>query len=322
MLPLPSNAALAALGPVPDPAASPLPQKPAAAPAGPGGRALAHPMQQYVDALVNNCAGVKVSYDPEFAHQARVSIRRLRVALRLLRSGKRDEDCLDADLKWLFGLLGAARDWDVFIAGELVRLLERDSRSEAGARLLEAAQQRRQEAYANLRGALAGPRYARLLRRLHRQSSRVMPGETESASRPPKYAAHKLKDAHEALMDDAKKLKSADAEQWHRLRIDLKKLRYGADLLKPYLKKKRSRPYRDEVEQLQEVLGRMNDLAQAERLLGKLKPEPALKRQALARLAADRLLLEPPARQHLAALAKAQKPWAKLRRHPDLPLAH
>ena len=56
--------------------------------------------------------------DPEYVHQARVALRRVRSAIRLFDGEERDvPHGLSDELRWFAHVLGAARDWDV-IAGE------------------------------------------------------------------------------------------------------------------------------------------------------------------------------------------------------------
>jgi triphosphatase len=63
-----------------------------------------------------NQEGVLAGKDPEYLHQMRVALRRLRSALPLFTSAipRESAAAISAELKWLAGALGPARNWDVF----------------------------------------------------------------------------------------------------------------------------------------------------------------------------------------------------------------
>ena len=67
-----------------------------------------------LDVLLANTDGLRDAHDPEFVHQARVAMRRMRSAIRLLDRRHADLPAALADeLRWVGRFLGAARDWDV-----------------------------------------------------------------------------------------------------------------------------------------------------------------------------------------------------------------
>jgi len=73
--------------------------------------------------------GIKRDIDTEFVHQARVSTRRIRSALRYFHGvvPERSAAYFEGEFKWLGGLFGAVRDLDVF----LLNLLRFNGRSHA-----------------------------------------------------------------------------------------------------------------------------------------------------------------------------------------------
>jgi inorganic triphosphatase YgiF len=106
--------------------------------------------------------------DPEGVHQMRVGLRRFRSALAVfggLLPGTQ-VDWLKSEGKWAINLLGPARDWDVFQADLLAPLEASRPDDSDFAGLREAARARQAAAYAQLRDALADPRYTRFLLRL------------------------------------------------------------------------------------------------------------------------------------------------------------
>lgn len=65
--------------------------------------------------LQANEHGMVSTDDPEYLHQMRVAVRRLRAGLAACASALPADpfDVIRAELKWLGARLGAARDWDV-----------------------------------------------------------------------------------------------------------------------------------------------------------------------------------------------------------------
>jgi triphosphatase len=76
-----------------------------------------------------------------------------------------------------------------------------------------------------------------------------------------------------------------DAEQRHRLRIQIKKLRYAVEFLESLFSDNAVKPYLAALRQLQDSLGAMNDLAVARTLTGELltRTRGGAKRVRLAR---------------------------------------
>src|SRR5262249_52326766 len=113
--------------------------------------------------LLENQAVVELGGDPEGVHQMRVALRRMRTASTLLRQqlGLSSLASFDTEAKWLGKLLGAARDWDVFVTDTLMapaKALGQDADVDS---LRWAAEPHRITAYADLREAFASPRYNR-----------------------------------------------------------------------------------------------------------------------------------------------------------------
>ena len=86
-----------------------------------GDDALAGIIRHCIGHMIANEACVAAGIDPEGVHQMRVALRRLRSALVLFRPFVPAEqyDWLNAEVKWLAGSLGDARDWDAYTAALL-----------------------------------------------------------------------------------------------------------------------------------------------------------------------------------------------------------
>ena len=205
-----------------------------------------------------NAAGFLRSADPEFLHQLRVGLRRLRAALRAFRRAipKRASRALARKLKRFSEPLGSARDWDV-----LCETLARDKR------LGVAMQARRDAARRRARKAVRSARFAEAL----------ACAETFAAGRVSEVplkalAGRALKKSHRKVLKAARVMHWEDDAARHALRIRVKRLRYCCDYLSPCYGASAS--YIESVKALQEILGELNDLVVGCALLDGL-PHPA-----------------------------------------------
>ena len=212
-----------------------------------------------------NESGFLAGRDPEYLHQVRVALRRLRACFSLFKAAlPQPAFALVANqLRAQSAALGRARDWDVFVH-EMLRAL-REQRADESAVV---AFQRRcvRLGRVHLRaaqGAVASAAWPRLWLELGRllaggawieeQAALVLPVEG--------YAADLLQQRAAALKKRGKHLQALDAAGRHRLRIAVKKLRYAAEFFAALFPKRRVRPYVQSLAAMQEVLGGLNDAA-------------------------------------------------------------
>jgi inorganic triphosphatase YgiF len=259
--------------------------------------------------LQANVAGAQGKLDPEYVHQMRVALRRLRAALGIFTKAvipgvQAIEGDLVTQLRALAAELGAARDWDVFQEQTLQPLCMAFPEQPALKRLQQQAAQRADAAYRRLQQVLGAPSYARLLLRLSAALQSLQSGAApiadaaqagagagtdsaaESAVALRALARTALAKRHKRLARDAAMLVDADGGQRHGLRIDAKKLRYAAEFFSGLFDAKASARYARKLAELQELLGRLNDAATAHVLLDMLGPEPAARVPVEAWLAA------------------------------------
>ena len=103
--------------------------------------------------------------DTEWVHQMRVGTRRLRSCLSLMKPfcAAAKLEPATAEVKWLATLLGAARDWDVFVTETLPPLaawFAQDASAAPGIkRLRDRAARRRRDARRRAREAVASLRF-------------------------------------------------------------------------------------------------------------------------------------------------------------------
>lgn len=236
-------------------------------------------LRQGLDHWMRNEAAARDGRDPEGVHQMRVAVRRLRSALGLFRPVLATEahDRWTAELKWLLGELGPARDLDVF-TGEIMAPAAAAGNGQdllAGLRALVEA--RRGRAYERLREVLEGERYGALLFDLAAWvESRGWRGGVEVDQRVAQHQALRSL-AGDELDRRYRKVRKAgsgfarlDPAQRHKLRIRIKKLRYGAEFLADIFPGSGVRRFVRRLGGLQDALGHLNDLSVARGLVGEV----------------------------------------------------
>ncbi|HUL92099.1 MAG TPA: CHAD domain-containing protein [Burkholderiales bacterium] len=247
--------------------------------------------------LEGNRYGALATADPEYLHQIRVALRRLRTAFDVFADALPVDAAAEllGELRWLRRALGGARDWDVFLAGTLKPALARHPRH-AGLRSIRAAcEDSIAEARTASRRALESRRYYALMRALRALSygDAPLPSRAAGAARPPQLRRHALA-AIAALIGKARKrgrrLARLDAAELHRLRKAVRRLRYGLLFLAPLLPEARVRPLAAAVEAMQETLGVLNDCAVGETLIERARAEArGPKRRKARKLLAKRI---------------------------------
>lgn len=226
--------------------------------------------------LQANEDGTRAGEDPEFLHQMRVALRRLRSAISafsgVLPAAARAP--VTRELKWLSGVLGPARDWDVFVEETLPPLIEAYE-GRPGLKAVAAEARRRQTAaHRALRRALRSRRYEKALiaaaawlakREWHAQAS----DETRAALEGPirAYVSDELEARYERVRKRGRKLEQLDAPELHQLRIAVKKLRYSVDFFASLSDPDKVKALRSRLTRLQDALGVVNDAATMRTLL-------------------------------------------------------
>ena len=232
-------------------------------------------VQQGFLAIAANCLeqvsanqdGVASSEDVESLHQMRVGLRRLRSALSLFKAQLALPEDLQADLDWLVGKLGAARDWDV-LALDTLAPCEGEVDADTLAPLSEAAREEARAAHAQAAEALADVRYTRLMLGLQRW---LLTCGWREGSTP----------RQRRLRKRGKLLLSGTPDERHQIRIAAKKARYAAEFFASLFKAGKVRAYVIPLSRLQDVLGVLNDLQVADGLLHALAgQQPRVQSQA------------------------------------------
>ena len=240
--------------------------------------------------MVGNEPLVRETQNPAALHQMRVGLRRLRAALSLFKAqllADPESAALKDNLRWAGQTLGTARDLDVL----LERLRTQDEKPDRSQ--IDVVERRRSKAYEDLLETLDARRFMDVILQA---AAWVEAGDwvsTEDRSlakarqHPARdFASSELTRRFKRIRKLGKHLREISDEERHALRIRIKKLRYGSEFfasLYPSAKaQKRRKKLSAILEDLQERLGELNDLAVSNTLVPSM-PEAAPERVARRR---------------------------------------
>lgn len=215
--------------------------------------------------LLENVPGVLADIDTEFVHQARVATRRMRSAIRLFREAvpERIAQDLAGELSWIGALFGAVRDLDVFLLnlpgvfGAIEKAPERSTRT-----LAQHIRQRRTALLDQLREGLGSSRYKRFCSRLRAFIERPAaknPSAPLALASVHAFASSKIPEHFHAVLTRGRKvLEKPKLKNFHRLRIEFKRLRYACEFFTTAYGDA-LRGFIDETVKVQDCLGEMQD---------------------------------------------------------------
>ncbi|MCA8377536.1 CHAD domain-containing protein [Burkholderia cenocepacia] len=226
--------------------------------------------------LGNEC-GVLDRDDPEFVHQMRVALRRLRTLMRFFPrfTDRQWKDTLGVDLRWLAKLLGTVRDWDVFATESLPALIAADGGGSDWDGTLDAARAQSMAARVELRQALHSARYARLtLGWLEWLSALALPAaDGDDAPSLRRHATKRVRRLFGHLYGSPS-LTSLDTAARHQVRIDAKRLRYALEFFASLASRRTRTETVKTLARVQSVLGEANDAMVALHHLEQLAAPP------------------------------------------------
>jgi CHAD domain-containing protein len=248
--------------------------RPSLSPKARAGDAFIANMKAAVEQIKANRPGAAAAPDPEFLHQLRVGMRRLRSTLRACRPFLRRKDAgrLDRRLRAALRAFGEARDWDVFEA------------TLGGSALRNPARERGEAARRRARATARSAQF-RFLSDEALAWARGRPWRARSDAGQPMegFARGALERAHRRLLEEAERVDWNDAPGRHRVRILLKRLRYACECFAAAWPESAMEPFLKELRRLQEILGELNDIEVQRRLLAQIAGAEAA-RQVRARL--------------------------------------
>ena len=207
--------------------------------------------------------------DPEYLHQMRVGLRRMRSAFSLFSGhfGRQSFSEIIPELRWLGTELGPARNWDVFVF-ETISVIEKSMAGQCDLDdLRKASQLVRKQHAENAFAALSSQRFQTLLLKLG--SALCNPswpaGERLRAA---DFAERMLDRRYRRFVREGENITALGPVQLHALRISGKKLRYAAEFFSTLYPNPRD--FLKAMAGIQDVLGAVNDAATTNHLLEEL----------------------------------------------------
>ncbi|BBI99751.1 inorganic triphosphatase [Ferrigenium kumadai] len=228
--------------------------------------------------LQGNLRGAMHGDDAEYLHQMRVALRRLRVVLRLAAKVRPDSELasLSSDVAKLCIALGRIREWDVFIADTVQPMCARMPGHGGLQALLAASEERGAACYEALRCEAQARELQRLILRFAIWMDGPYWQQDGDQLRACDFATRHLRKLFRRFDQAGQQLNGLEAERLHALRILAKKLRYSAEFFAGLYGKQQAKSFLAALSEVQDVLGQINDVAVAHRLLDELAEAPAL----------------------------------------------
>lgn len=216
------------------------------------GQAFAAIVQECIRHFRLNQLLIIAERDPDSLHQARVAMRRLRTAFILFRPAIRQGSLepLKSELRDFLKPFGRARNLDVYLARHDEELGWRDRRKLKSAR---------SETYDQVIDALQSQRTRDMLVDLVEWTASDEWRKQIAADRIGKFAARRLDRAWKKVRCGGSNLADLEEKRLHRLRIDIKELRYSVEFLAPLYRRKKVRNFAASLEAMQECLGLIHD---------------------------------------------------------------
>ncbi|MGE5470255.1 MAG: CHAD domain-containing protein [Bacteroidota bacterium] len=213
-----------------------------------------------------NEKGLLNGSDPEFVHQARVALRRLRSAIKLFAPVLPAEFVAAYGQTWqtLASALGEARNWDVFLSETLPPIQAAFPDHPDLRRLRSEGRRRAKGARQAIDRLLGGREYPRLLV----EFTAAIYALSDTLPIPLNDFATRQITAHaKAARKLARRHATLGEPERHRMRIRFKKLRYTMEFFESLLPKKRRSSHVAALGRLQDELGLINDHVTAEMLI-------------------------------------------------------
>jgi triphosphatase len=229
-----------------------------------------------LELLQANYDAVLIAQNVEALHQMRVALRRLRSVFSLYSSliELETEQWFEEEIKWLTKILGTARDLDVF-ALNLTHINQVYPFDYQNILLkLNAAQT---QAYTQVKTALESARYTGFIIKLNLW---LQSGDWRSTVNKKQIAilqqpvqsltSQVLQKKYAKICKNGANLTQLPPAAQHQLRIMLKKLNYGCRFFAELYPQHTTKPFMSALDELQDILGVLNDIRVRHELLKKL----------------------------------------------------
>lgn len=227
-------------------------------------------VQACIAHYVANQRGMLEDDDPEYLHQMRVALRRLRSVFSTFAPLFPPAVLAPpvAETRWLARILGPARDWDVFVSETLPPVMGHYAQHAGFAALACATARRRSSARRRARQAVVSTRGQGLLLALGAWTNAQTWLEALDEAQLGRLRQPAIDYAQETLGTLLKRVHKRGRSfarltpaDLHRLRIAAKKLRYATEFFAPLFGEKSAGAYRAALARLQDTLGAYNDAA-------------------------------------------------------------
>jgi len=233
------------------------------------GAALAASLTHCATRMADCISAIVDLREPEGVHQMRVALRRFRAIERLFRKAASDKrlNMLAEEARALMQTLGAARDWDVFLAETLPQELPGGYAADGLKALKARAEALRASAWDRAARKVAGADFSIFALRILEAAHRIAAAEGAELDENVKaFAARALDWRLEKARAVAAGIDDASPAANHPLRIELKKLRYAAQTFRSLYPKDARKPYMGAMSRLQDAFGALNDAVVAQTL--------------------------------------------------------
>ncbi|MCB1906847.1 MAG: CHAD domain-containing protein [Rhodocyclaceae bacterium] len=293
--------------------AGPSPIRPGDSPLG----AFRRIAQDCLDQCQANANGAAADHAPEFVHQIRVSLRRLRSALKLF------EPALSPDwvTRWSTEFsnaadqLGEARDIDV-LHEELIVPILADPLSPADVRELNAAvMAARDRARKHVQACMEAPEQGHRMLAFAAELAGLSANPLDSSADLSAFARLQLDFLRKRARKRWRKAKGGDIAELHALRISLKKLRYAIEFFSPLFPRKALKRFNAKLARAQEHLGYLNDVEVGNRRMRQWAGDSATLQGAAAFVAGWHCAVAAQVRQQvlpeIAAVLEGKFPWRR-----------
>lgn len=256
------------------------------------GNAVSTICRNLVQSMEVNYPGVCSDLDSEFLHDFRISIRRTRSLLTLLKGVLPAERTawFQSEFKWLGSVTGPLRDIDVYLLEKQSYLsLVPDSLRDGLDVFFEDLQKRRVTELSLLKTHLASKRYQKLLDTwnsfLNDTDSKLFKGARVHECRPVVTAI--IKKRFKSFLRDADKIdRDSPSVMLHQLRIKGKKFRYLLEFFRSFYHVDDVDLFLKYMKKLQDNLGDYNDLSVQQEMLGTTLSQLKSRSRQTMRLAA------------------------------------
>ncbi len=232
--------------------------------------------------IAANENGVTEFHDGESLHQVRVGLRRLRVALSSAFGGEFSSpqtEAISLRAKSIATQIAPARDLDVFNSDLIDPAARANGELRGLAELRARAERARRAAWQDAAVHVSGPRFRMFMRDLGELVDRGLPSAGQPGGLASNIAfelpARSLADRTLAIhyrkaCKRGKHIERLEPPERHKLRIALKKLRYTSEFFAPLFDKERVGKFVRRLGRMQDLLGALNDVAVAKKILESL----------------------------------------------------